>query len=45
MDELVNNGELRLAMGAEAKKDAMKRDIKVYVDEWINFYYGGGIDK
>ena len=43
--ELVNDRELRIKMGAEAKKDAMKRDISIYVDEWINFYYGGGIEK
>ena len=39
MDQLLNDKELRLKMGKEAKKDAMKRDIRVNLDKWIKAHF------
>jgi glycosyltransferase involved in cell wall biosynthesis len=41
LNELVNNKELRESMGSEAKKDAIKRDIRNYIKNWIEVYFNG----
>jgi len=37
--ELLYDKELRIKMGKEAKKDAIKRDIRNNIDKWINKYF------
>jgi len=40
LNELVNNEELREKMGKAAKEKAISRDIRTYVKNWIEVYYG-----
>ncbi len=39
MDQLLNDEKLRLKMGKEAKKDALKRDIKANIDKWVKAHF------
>jgi len=39
LQKLVDDKELREQMGKEAKKDAIKRDIKNNIDKWIEVYF------
>lgn len=39
MQQLIDDPELRLRMGAEAKKDAIKRDINNNLDKWVKAHF------
>jgi len=39
MKELLYDKELRESMGKEAKRDAVKRDVRNHLEKWINAYF------
>ena len=39
MQQLIDDPELRLRMGKEAKKDAMKRDIHKNINQWVKTHF------